>query len=231
MGQVKMFKQMKMIAVAAVAVAALAVPASAATYNVTAQGKNVFLDANGKNAWYENVSYALNGSRVSASAGVFRMKLTGANGVAQDFLSFCLEPLEYLRIPRVYADGTSLSKTQVGSLGALVNNALKLVVNSRTAAAFQLAAWEIANEGGKLDLNKGAFVVKSANGNTVGLAQGWLNAISGGKWAANTRVRILTATQTQDLVTDLPPVPVPAAGVLMMGALGGLAALRRRRKV
>ena len=31
-------------------------------------------------------------------------------------------------------------------------------------------------------------------------------------------------------LVQLPPVPVPAAGFLMLGALGGLAALRRRRK-
>ena len=29
----------------------------------------------------------------------------------------------------------------------------------------------------------------------------------------------------------LPPVPVPAAGLLLLGALGGLAALRRRKTV
>lgn len=225
-----MLTKIRNLAVAALAVAALAGPAAAATYDVTMQGKNAFFDANGKNAWYEYTAYKMNGQNVTAAAGVFRLKATDAMGVSRDFLAFCLEPLEYLRLPRAYDDGTALSKTQVGALGALVSNALKLVNNARSAAAFQLAAWEIANEGGRFDLAKGAFVVTSANGNTRNLAQTWLNQISGNKWAADYKVRILTATRTQDLVTDLPPVPVPAAGFLMVGALGGLAALRRRKR-
>ena len=225
-----MLTKIRTLAVAALAVAALAGPAAAATYDVTTQGKNAFFDANGKNAWYEYTSYKMNGKTVTAAAGVFRLKATDARGVSRDFLAFCLEPLEYLRLPRAYDDGTSLTQMQVGALGALVNNALKLVNNARSAAAFQLAAWEVANEGGKFELSKGAFVVTSANAKTKSLAQSWLDALNGNKWAANYKVRILTATRTQDLVTDLPPVPVPAAGFLMVGALGGLAALRRRKR-
>jgi hypothetical protein len=225
-----MLTKIRNIAVAALAVAALSGPVAAATYDVTTQGKNAFFDANGKNAWYETTSYKLNGKNVTAAAGLFRLKATDARGVSRDFLAFCLEPLEYLRLPRAYDDGTSLTRMQVGALGALVNNALKLVNNARSAAAFQLAAWEIANEGGKFELSKGAFVVTSANAKTKSLAQSWLDALNGNTWAADYKVRILTATRTQDLVTDLPPVPVPAAGFLMFGALGGLAALRRRKR-
>lgn len=215
---------------AALAVAALAGPAAAATYDVTTQGRNAFFDANGQNAWYEYASYSLNGQTASAAAGVFRLNATDALGVSRDFLAFCLEPLEYLRLPRAYDDGTSLTTAQVGALGALVNNALKLVNNARSAAAFQLAAWEIANEGGRYELSGGAFVVTSVNGQTRNLAQTWLNALNGNTWAPDYKVRILTAARTQDLVTDLPPVPVPAAGFLLVGALGGLAALRRRKR-
>jgi hypothetical protein len=225
-----MLTKIRTLAVAALAVAALAGPAAAATYDVATQGKNAFLDANGKNAWYEYTSYKMNGQKVTAAAGVFRLKATDARGVSRDFLAFCLEPLEYLRLPRAYDDGTSLTTGQVGALGALVSNALKLVNNARSAAAFQLAAWEIANEIGDFQLGAGKFVVTQANGQTKNLAQSWLNAINFDKWAPYGKVRILTATRTQDLVTDLPPVPVPAAGFLMVGALGDLAALRRRKR-
>ncbi len=176
-----MLTKIRNLAVAALAVAALAGPAAAATYDITTQGKNAFFDANGKNAWYEYTSYKMKGQNVTAAAGVFRLKATDARGVSRDFLAFCLEPLEYLRLPRAYDDGTSLTQTQVGALGALVNNALKLVNNARSAAAFQLAAWEIANEGGKFELSKGAFVVTSANAKTKSLAQSWLDALNGEK--------------------------------------------------
>jgi hypothetical protein len=118
-------------------------------------------------------------------------------------------------------------------LGALVDNAMSLVKNSQTAAAFQLAAWEIANEGkGQLDLNGGAFKLSAAQANTKALAQSWLDAISNGNWKLNSQVMILSAPGTQDLVTDLPPapVPVPAAGLLLLGGIGSIVAARRARR-
>jgi hypothetical protein len=220
----------KRFATAAVLSALLALPAAAKTVDVSYQGQNAFKDANGQNAWFQNVSYTLNGQGMSASAGLFRFKETDANGAVQNFLAFCLEPLEYLRLPRQHTYGTLLDGTVVGQLGALINNALKMVVDSKSAAAFQLAVWEVANETGGLDLLNGAFKVTSANQHTRNLAQSWLNNLSNGTWKANHNVRILSAPRTQDLVTDLPPIPVPAAGFLLAGGLMGLAALRRRRR-
>lgn len=222
----------KPLAAVALVAATMVLPASAATYNVSTQGYNAFADASGKNVWYEGVTYAMNGQQRSAAAGVFRLKATPtAGGAVQTFLGFCLEPLEWLRLPKVYADGTPLSQIAVGRLGALVDNAMKLVTNAKSAAAFQLAAWEIANEGkGNLNLVGGSFVVKSANRSTLALSQGWLDKIAGNAWKADFKVRILSAPGTQDLVTDLAPVPVPAAGLMMMGALAGIGALRSRRK-
>jgi hypothetical protein len=227
-----MFKNVRLTVIAAIAATLVALPASAATLDITKQGSNAFKDKNGMNAWYESTTYSLGGKKVSASAGLFRLNAKDAKGVVKSFVAFCLEPLEILRLPKTYAIGTPLSQTVVGRLGALVSNALHLVKDSRSAAAFQLAAWEIANEGAKtkLSLSGGAFKVLTANKKTVTLAQNWLDGIGSGKWAPNPRVTIISAQDTQDLVTDLAPVPVPAAGLMMMGALGGLAALRRRRR-
>lgn len=38
------------------------------------------------------------------------------------------------------------------------------------------------------------------------------------------------SARVDDIVADTAPIPVPAAGFLLIGALGGLAALRRRRR-
>lgn len=208
--------------------------ASAATVTVTTQGRNAFLDSAGRNGWYETTKYTLNGTARTASAGVFRLKATTAGGAVTAFLGFCLEPLDYLRLPKAYDEGTPLSYLAVSRLGSLVTNALSLVKDARTAAAFQLAAWEIANEGrGKLDLQSGAFLLTAAQKKTAGLSQSWLDLIGNGGWKLNAQVMILQAAGTQDLVTDLPPapVPVPAAGFVLVSGLMGLVGLRRRRQV
>lgn len=218
------------LAVAATAVMAVA-PAGAATVNVTMQGKTAFQDGSGQNAWYQDASYSLNGVNRTAAAGLFRLTATGADGSVQDFLAFCLEPLETLTLPRDHTVGSALSAPILDRLGALMSNGFALVTGATSAAAFQLAAWEIANEGsGTLDLSKGAFRVTSATSAARNLAQSWLNGIASGTWAAAGPVTILSAAGTQDLVTDIAPVPVPAAGVLLIGGLGALGAFGRRRR-
>lgn len=213
---------------------AMAGAALSATVTVSQQNKtNTFADASGKNAWYQSTSYTLNGVARTAWAGLFRLTETTAGGKVTNFVAVCLEPLETLRLPKLYDESTPLSASVVGQLGALLSNALSLVKDAQSAAAFQLAAWEIANEnGGNLSLKSGAFQLKASAKGTDALAQAWLDMIAKGTWKKNNQVMILQAPGTQDLLTDLPAeVPVPAAGVLLVGALGGLAAVRRRRTV
>ncbi len=211
---------------------AMAGAALSATVTVSRQNNsNVFKDVSGQNGWYQTTSYSLNGVARTAVAGLFRLNETIVGGAVTKFVGVCLEPLETLRLPKVYDESTPLGASVVGQLGALLNNALVLVEDAKSAAAFQLAAWEISNEsGGSLNLGAGAFRVSTAGQGTKALAQGWLDLIANGAWKKNPQVMILQAPGTQDLLTDLPAaVPVPAAGVLLVGALGGLAAVRRRK--
>lgn len=206
-------------------------PLAAATVNVTMQGTNAFRDATGKNAWFESSSYNLNGTSRNAAAGLFRLTATGAGGAMQDFLAFCLEPLQTLTLPKDHTVGTSLSAPILDRLGALMSNAFGLVTGASSAAAFQMAVWEIANESSsQLQLSNGGFKMTAANGTTLGLAQSWLDNITAGRWTASGKVTILSAPGTQDLLTNIAPVPVPAAGVLLLGGLTAMGALRRRRK-
>lgn len=206
--------------------------ALSATVTVSQQNNsNVFKDARGQNGWYQTTSYSLNGVARTALAGLFRLAETTAGGTVTKFVGVCLEPLETLRLPKLHDESTPLGATVVGKLGALLNNALGFVKDAQSAAAFQLAAWEIANETtGALNLGSGAFKVSSAGRGTQKLSQSWLDLINNGAWKKDPRIMILQAPGTQDLLTDLPAeVPVPAAGVLLVGALGGLAAVRRRK--
>lgn len=221
-----------LLATIAIGTAAAMAPANAATVNVTKQGSNAFVDAAGQNGWWQGASYSLNGTtRTGMAAGMFRLKATDSKGKITDFLAFCLEPLEWLTLPKTHTVGSPLSASVLDRLGALMSNAFSQVTGSASAAAFQMAAWEIANESSSsLDLSNGAFKMTSAQVSTQGLAQGWLNNIASGSWTSNGRVTILSAPGTQDLLTNIAPVPVPAAGIMLLGGLAGLGALRRRRR-
>lgn len=223
---------------AALASAMATAPLHAATMDVAPQHSSVFGDATGANKWYVGVSYT-NGteSRSNVAAGAFRLTGTDENGVASNFMAFCLSPFEWLRLPLEYTVGTDLSSTVVGRLSALANGAWDKITDSHTAAAFQLAAWEIVSERSEnaLDITNGLFRVTAINSQTAGgIAQDWLKNVQANNFAQGLQdITILSADRTQDLLTaDLPPSPVPlpaAAGLMLMAlvALGGAAKARR----
>lgn len=213
-------------------------PLQAATMDVAPQHSSVFGDATGANRWYVGVSYT-NGkeSRRNVAAGAFRLTGTDEKDVAAKFMAFCLSPFEWLRLPLEYTVGTDLSSTVVGRLSALANGAWGKITDRHTAAAFQLAAWEIVSERSEnaLDITNGLFRVTAINSYSAGgMAQSWLKHVQANDFAHGLKgITILSADNTQDLLTaDLPPAPVPlpaAAGLMLMAlvALGGAAKARR----
>lgn len=85
----------------------------------------------------------------------------------------------------------------------------------------------------------GGGITDTFDSNSAGvfaLANSWLSQLddnaNNGEWTRlpGTRVSFLTAENSQNLVTYTAPVPVPAAGGLLIGAIAGLAVLRRRRQ-
>lgn len=104
------------------------------------------------------------------------------------------------------------------------------VTNGNQAAGFQLALWDALYDG-DWDLGTGAFAA-TASAAITGLANGYLAAAAG--WTDGKRYNMAFLestgkTQRQNLVT-VAPVPIPAAGGLLLLALGGMGLAARRRK-
>jgi hypothetical protein len=115
---------------------------------------------------------------------------------------------------------------------------------SNASAAFQVALWEMAYEKG--DDGVGAVVARTDTGSfrisgnaenlteIAGLATSYISTALGYVGPSKYNVFYLKSTASgnnasQNLVT-ITPVPLPAAGFLLIGGLGALAMVRRRRE-
>lgn len=130
--------------------------------------------------------------------------------------SFGLDAAERARVQNVF-------DANFGSVDISVGN---------QAAAFQLALWDALYDG-DWDLSTGAFQA-TASAAITGLAGDYLSAAAGWTGGRFYEMTFLESTgtspQRQNLVT-VSVVPVPAAGGLLLLALGGLAMARRRKAV
>jgi hypothetical protein len=145
-------------------------------------------------------------------------------------LAYCIDILTNL-IPADFNLFDPADRIADGIQG-LYTNHYASVVDQTTSAAFQLAIWEIVyEESGVYGLGAGAF-----SSLTTGLIADTANS-----WLANLEFETAgynlafwdgangDGPDSQDLVTAT-PVPVPAAAGLLLLALGGLAAVGRRRR-
>lgn len=101
------------------------------------------------------------------------------------------------------------------------------------AAGFQLALWDALYDD---DWHAGAgSFAASADAAVLGLANGYLTAAQGYGGDRKFNMTFWESTpgvgqkKHQNLVS-VAPVPLPAAGLLFLGALGGLAGVRRRKR-
>lgn len=161
--------------------------------------------------------------------------VTGSDGIGA-ITAFCVDLMQYLILPTRYTTSdapATFPTTRVSMLERLFETGYKgldLTDNAKSAG-FQLAVWEIAFESGSsYDINSGNFKSNwSSSGNeAAAFAQTLLNGLSG-PITQNYALSFYLSDSRQDLVS-VSAVPVPAAGWLMIAGLGGLAALRRRRK-
>ena len=164
--------------------------------------------------------------------------LVGSDGIGA-FTAFCIDLMQYLILPASYitsAMPNTFPDSRVATLERLFETGYKGLdlTNSAKSAGFQLAVWEIAFENDSAynayDINSGNFKSNLLGpGNAAAaFAQTLLNGL-GGPVTQNYKFSFFLSGTTQDLVS-VSAVPLPAAGLLLMAGLGGLAALRRKRK-
>ena len=180
-------------------------------------------------------------------AGAF--ELTAHSGDLDDFIAFCIDIEHNFKSPTNYniVDGpTSLlpqiSASVAQSVQALFNTSFSTLDlgNANQSAGFQLALWEVLfeEEGSGWDLGVGNFTVTgfggavSAANDMLAATWGHLDDGSKGDGYVNYELTWLQADGGgQNLVTmAVSPIPLPAAGPMLIFGLAGLGYVARRRK-
>lgn len=230
-----------MLATAAMAVTAPDAAASPIEVR-DGNGGNVF---NGNGVGSQNLTIKVDGANKSVAAGAFALqyRLSPADAWTS-FLTYCLEPDETLGISAgtVYqgdlvADIASSSEyaAHAASIARMYSTHFADSLTGTTrSAAFQVALWELAYDGGA-NLAAGKFQLV---GSTAVRDQAALYLNSAG-WVPLGDAGVILRVGNQDLVIDLPtpsggPVPAPVpepVGLTLFGlGLAALGAAQRRRR-
>lgn len=195
---------------------------------------------------FTNVRFSLNGgTSQSASAGLFVLDyqhVPAAVGTSwQQFLSFCLEPDVSLYASSYVFDNPYTVKSMAGAGYSAVSDAISElwgryfsgITSNTTAAAFQVALWELAYGTSDKNLSTGDFKLSDPNSGVGTQAQSWLKSLNGMGPKAEGLVVLVdkeNSYERQDLITQGHVVPEPGLLALLGVGLAGVAVTRRRTR-
>ncbi len=231
----------------ALAGAVLFAPSLASAATLTYQNPSNIFGLNGSAA-----VHILSPRDIGTRAGGFALQgdISGDSAV-ETFTAWCLDIYTYISDGQNYnptttpfaASGVVLTTTQTDNIQALFNTGLfglDLSVGSNSAG-FQLALWELIYETDSLfDVTVGGiggFWATSGNAAALSTANSLLDGL-GDLPTGNYNLTFLESVghKSQNLVTgnllpdEVPSVPVPAAGMLLLSALFGTGMLARMRR-
>lgn len=154
----------------------------------------------------------------------------------ESFIAYCIEPSQQngrAGISRDYTVG-GFDGMQAQQLQALFSTEYGQLDSYTAKAAFQVAVWEIMREtGGSLDAHAGSFRVladDAASSAIATLANSFIATAASYDGPALFTLTRLSNGSLQDLVTASPAaVPEPETYALLLGGLGVIGLLARRR--
>ena len=226
---------------AATAVAALMVAGAASANTLKI---NNWSAGSGESVNFGSTNAAAGSAPRTVNAGAFNVTDTNP-GTLGSFIAFCLDLAATVQFGQSYPYNVTttpfsnsidlVASGAVDRLQAIFDSSYSTTVataSSVTSAGFQLALWNaVYDTDWSVTQNAGAFWSNS-NANVTAQANAYLTAASTysdpQKWNL-TYLESTSSPRHQNLVTAS-PVPLPAAGLMLLGALGGLVGLRRRRK-
>ena len=231
-----------MILAGSAAVALMAAGASASTVDLTYKGPST---AEPKTVEITNAPVTPAARHVYA----FGFNMEAATDPLTEFLAWCLDIESYLGAKNQakpytitndpFSNSDGLGSDQRARVQAVfdANFATLDASDGYEAAGFQLALWDALYDD-DWAAGSGTFAATADSGGSIlGLADDYLG--NAANYMANNGPRLFNMTfwestpgvngiKHQNLVS-VAPVPLPAAGWLMIAGVGGLAALRRRK--
>ena len=226
----------------ALALTLMAGAAHATPISLTYQGASSGSEAKTVTITDAPVAYPGSGSWPK-SVGAYGFNMTDTSGLLGNFLAWCLDVGSFLSTSSTAAKPYVITESPFSNSVALDVSRIQAVfdanfktvdaTNGVQAAGFQLALWNAVYED-DWDISDGAFRV-SADSAIIDKAQAYLDAANSYVGGTQWRMTFLESnpaageTKHQNLVT-VSPVPIPAAGGMLLLALGGLGMAARRRK-